>query len=91
MEECKIQRDAELRTFTARLKELEGARLAQRFPAEEDLERVVGQFGAEISTYENHVADLQEALQESETHREDLERQLAQLRETMLRISGSPP
>ena len=31
MEECKIQRDAELRTFTARLKELEGARLAQRF------------------------------------------------------------
>ena len=79
MEECKIQRDAELRTFTARLKELEGARLAQRFSAEEDLERVVGQFGAEISTYENHVADLQEALQESETHREDLERQLAAL------------
>jgi predicted RNase H-like nuclease (RuvC/YqgF family) len=79
MEECKIQRDAELRTFTARLKELEGARLAQRFSAGEDLERVVGQFGAEISTYENHVADLQEALQESQTHREDLERQLAAL------------
>ena len=39
----------------------------------------MGQFGAEISTYENHVADLQEALQESETHREDLERQLAAL------------
>jgi hypothetical protein len=62
VEECKIRRDAELRTFTARFKELESARLAQRFSAEEDLERVVGQFGAEISTYENHVADLQEAL-----------------------------
>ena len=42
VEECKIQRDAELRTFTARLKELESARLAQKFSAEEDLERVVG-------------------------------------------------
>ena len=60
MEECKIQRDAELRTFTARLKKFESARLAQKFSAEEDLERVVGQFGAEISTYENRVADLQE-------------------------------
>ncbi len=93
VEEFKIQRDTELRAFTARLKELETARLAQKSSAEEDLERVVGRFGAEISTYENRVAGLQEALQESETLREDLERQLTALRSGPAAggPSGGPP
>ena len=78
-EKVEIQRDTELWVCPARLKELETARLAQESSAEEALERVVGRFGAEVSTFENRVADLQEALQESETLREDLERQLAAL------------
>ena len=78
--EFKIQRDTELRAFTARLKELETARLAQKSSSEEDLERVVERFGAEISDYEHRVAELQEALQESEMLKEDLERQVAALR-----------
>ncbi|HZF56875.1 MAG TPA: hypothetical protein VEZ19_00215, partial [Rubrobacter sp.] len=80
VEEFKIQRDTELRAFSARIRELETARLSQKTSAEEDLERVVEQFGSEISTYENRVAELQEALQESEKLRQDLERQLDALR-----------
>jgi hypothetical protein len=77
VEEFKIQRDTELRVFAGRLKELETTRHAQKSSAEKDLEQVVGRFGAEIFTYENRVAGLQEALQESEALRADLERQLA--------------
>ena len=74
--EIEIQRETERRAFGARLEELERDRLAQRSSAEEDLGRVVDKFGAEISDYENRVARLEEALEESETLRDDLERQL---------------
>ncbi|MGH3147819.1 MAG: hypothetical protein ACRDTR_18660 [Rubrobacter sp.] len=80
VEELGIQRESEIRAYTARLKELETARLTQGSSAETDLERVVERFGAEISDYEGRVATLEETLEESETLREDLERQLAALR-----------
>ena len=47
--EAALQRETELRAYTARLKELEAARLAQKSAATEDLEQVVERFGAEIS------------------------------------------
>jgi chromosome segregation ATPase len=93
VEEFKIHRDTELRAFSARLKELESSRLAQKSSAEADMERVVERFGAEISTYENRVGELQEALQESETLRDDLERQLDAHRSGPAAVepSGEPP
>ena len=49
LREAAIQRETEMRAYTARLTELEAARLAQKSSAQEDLERVVERFGAEIS------------------------------------------
>ena len=62
----RVQRETELRAYTARLKELEAARLAQKSSAKEDLERVVERFGAEISALENRITELQEALEEAD-------------------------
>ena len=78
--EAALQRETELRAYTARLKELEAARLTQRSAATEDLEQVVGRFGAEISAYENRISDLEETLRESEASRNDLETLLDDLR-----------
>ena len=73
LEGARIQRDAELRAYTARLEELEAARLAQKTSAEEDLERLVKRFGEEISELEGRIAELEEALEESEALRRELE------------------
>ena len=62
LREAALQRETELRAYTARLKELEAARLAQKSSATEDLEQVVGRFGGEISAYENRIRELEEAL-----------------------------
>jgi hypothetical protein len=78
--EAKLQRETELRAYTARLKELEAARLTQRSAATEDLEKVVGRFGAEISAYENRISDLEVTLRESEKSKNDLESLLDDLR-----------
>ena len=78
--ETTLQRETELRAYKARLKELEAARLTQRSAAAEDLEQVVGRFGAEISAYENRISDLEETLRESEAGRNDLESLLDDLR-----------
>jgi chromosome segregation ATPase len=78
--EIRIQRETEVRAYTARLSELEAARLAQRASAEGDLERVVERFGEEISDLENRITMLEESLQESERLRSELERELARFR-----------
>jgi chromosome segregation ATPase len=80
LEESRIQRDTEVRAYTARLEELEAARLAQKTSAEEDLERVVKRFGEEISELEDRITGLEEALEESEALRGKLETELAGLR-----------
>src|SRR5918995_1818407 len=73
LREASVQRETELRAYTSRLKELEAARFAQKSAATEDLEQVVGRFGAEISTHENRIAELEETLRESEAKRGELE------------------
>jgi hypothetical protein len=80
LEDSRIQRDTEVRAYTARLKELEAARLAQKTAADEDLERVVKRFGEEISELEGRITGLEEALEESEALRRELETELAGLR-----------
>ena len=87
LEGTRIERDAEVRAYTARLEELEAARLAQKTSAEEDLERVVKRFGEEISELEGRIAGLEEALEESEALRHELEAKLAGSRVG----SGAPP
>jgi chromosome segregation ATPase len=89
--EAKLQRETELRAYTARLKELEAARLTQRSAATEDLEKVVGRFGAEISAYENRISDLEVTLQESEKSKNDLESLLDDLRNDAEGSTGAGP
>ena len=78
--EVRIQRETEVRAYTARLSELEAARLAQKTSAEGDLEQVVERFGEEISDLENRITTLEESLQESERLRGELESELAGFR-----------
>jgi hypothetical protein len=89
--EAMLQRETELRAYTARLEELEAARLTQRSAATEDLEKVVGRFGAEISDYENRISDLREALRESETSKNYLESLLDDLRHDAEGSTGASP
>ena len=94
--EVRIQRETELRAYTARLSELEAARLAQRTSAEGDLEQVVERFGEEISDLENRITTLEESLHESERLRGELESELAGFRARAeggeaLRASVVPP
>jgi chromosome segregation ATPase len=89
--EATLQRETELRAYTARLKELEAARLAQRSAATEDLEQVVARFGAEISAYENRISDLEETLRGSEASRNDLETLLDDLRNDAEGSTGASP
>jgi chromosome segregation ATPase len=80
LREATIQRETELRAYTTRLKELEAARLTQKSVAAEDLEQVVGRYGAEISAYENRITELEETLRGSEASRSALETLLNDLR-----------
>ena len=89
--EATLQRETELRAYTARLRELEAARLTQRSTATEDLEQVAGRFGAEISAYENRISDLEENLRGSETRRKDLESLLDDLRNDTEGSTGTSP
>jgi hypothetical protein len=95
LEEARIQRDTEVRAYGARLRDLEAARLAQKSSAEQDLERVVERFGAEISQLENRITLLEEELEESQRLKDDLERELADLRARKERAepsrTGGPP
>ena len=77
--EATLQRETELRAYTARLQELEAARLSQRSAGTEELDQVVGRYGAEISAYENRISDLEEDLRESEARRHELESLLDEL------------
>ena len=78
--EARIQRDTEHRSYTARLKELEAARLAQKTTADEELQRVVERYGEEISSLEDRIAALEDELRESEEIRAGLENEIEQLR-----------
>jgi uncharacterized coiled-coil protein SlyX len=80
LREAAVQRETELRAYTARIRELEAARLAQKSSTQEDLERVVERFGAEISGFENRIGELEGALEESEARRNDLEKVLGEIR-----------
>ncbi|MCA1688816.1 MAG: hypothetical protein LC714_09605, partial [Actinobacteria bacterium] len=80
LEGLKIQRETEARTYNARLLELESARLTREREAEEDLERAARGFGEEIAHLENRVAELEDALEESETTRAGLASELEELR-----------
>jgi chromosome segregation ATPase len=73
LREAAVQRETEMRAYTARLTELEAARLSQKSSSQEDLERVVERFGAEISDFENRITELEGALEESEARRNELE------------------
>jgi chromosome segregation ATPase len=78
--EAAVQRETEMRAYTARIKELEAARLSQKSSSEEDLERVVERFGAEISDFANRVAELEGSLEGSEARRNELETVLGEIR-----------
>jgi DNA repair exonuclease SbcCD ATPase subunit len=80
LREAALQRETEMRAYTARLKKLEAARLSQKSSSQEDLERVVERFGAEISDFENRIAELEGALEESEARRNELETLLGEIR-----------
>ncbi len=69
-----------MRAYTTRLNELEAARLAQKSSSQEDLERVVERFGAEISELENRITELEGALEESEARGNELESLLGEIR-----------
>jgi hypothetical protein len=93
--EARIQRETEVRAYTARLAELEAARLSQKTLAEEDLERVVERFGEEISELEGRIIRLEESLEESERLRGEMESELANFRTRvesgeLLRPNGAP-
>jgi hypothetical protein len=93
--EARIQRETEVRAYSARLTELEAARLAQKTSAEEDLERVVERFGEEISELESRIMVLEESLEDSERLRRELEGELADYRTRAesgesLRAKGPP-
>ena len=89
LREATVQRETELRAYTARLKELEAARLDQGSSATEDREQVVGRFEAEISAYENRIRELEEALRDSEARRGDLEASLDDLRDGAVDPTGA--
>nr|MDP8945285.1 hypothetical protein [Actinomycetota bacterium] len=88
LREAAVQRETEMRAYTARLTELEAARLAQKSTSQEDLERVVERFGAEISDFENRVTELEGALEESEARRNELETVLGEIRASSEESSG---
>ena len=89
LREAALQRETELSTYTARLKELEAARLARKSSSQEDLEQVVERFGAEISGFENRVAELEASLEESEARRNELEMVLGEIRAGGGDLSGT--
>ncbi|HEX6708887.1 MAG TPA: hypothetical protein VF068_01025 [Rubrobacter sp.] len=91
LREATVQRETEVRAYTARLKELEAARLTQKSSAEEDLERVIERFGAEISDYENRITELEETLAESEARRNDLQTVIGELRVGGEELSAARP
>jgi chromosome segregation ATPase len=80
LREAAVQREIEMRAYTARLTELEAARLSQKSSSQEDLERVVERFGAEISDFENRITELEGALEESEARRNESETVLDEIR-----------
>ncbi len=80
LREAALQRETEMRAYTARLTELEAARLSQKSSSQEDLEQVVERFGAEISELENRITELEGALEESEARRNELETKLGEIR-----------
>jgi chromosome segregation ATPase len=80
LREAALQRETELRAYTARIRELEAARLAQNSSAGQDLERVVERFGVEISGFENRITELEGELRESEARKNELEKVLGEIR-----------
>jgi chromosome segregation ATPase len=80
LREAALQRETEMRAYTARIKQLEAIRLSQKSSSQEDLERVVERFGAEISDFENRVTELEGALEESESRRNELEAVIDEIR-----------
>src|SRR5215204_2660737 len=80
LREAALQRETEMRAYTASLTELEAARLSQKSSSQEELERVVERFGAEISDFENRITELEGALEESEARRNELETILSEIR-----------
>jgi hypothetical protein len=90
LREAAVQRETELRAYTARIKELEAARLAQKSSAQQDLERVVERFGAEISGFEIRVTELEGALEESEARKYELETILGEIRAGGEEITARP-
>ena len=78
--EAAVQRESEMRAYTARIKQLEAIRLSQKSSSQEDLERAVERFGAEISDFENRVTELEGALEESEARRNELETVIDEIR-----------
>jgi hypothetical protein len=88
LREAAVQRETEMRAYTARIKQLEEIRLSQKSSSQEDLERVVERFGAEISDYENRVTELEGALEESEAHRNELVTVIDEIRASSEDSSG---
>jgi hypothetical protein len=80
LKEAAIQRETEMRAYTASLTELEAARLSQKSSSQEERERVEERFGAEISDLENRITELEGALEEAEARRNELETVLGEVR-----------
>lgn len=93
LEDLRIQRDTEMNVYNARLRELTATRQAIRTTSEERLQRAIGGFEREIIGLENRVSTMDDALKESVSIGERLEREARQLNERRdprrLKVSGN--
>lgn len=92
LEDLRIQRDTEMSAYNARLKELTATRQAVEVTSEEKVQRAVVGFEREVHAVEGRITTLQDALKESVSISERLEREARQLNERRsprrLKVSG---
>lgn len=79
LQDLRIQRDAEMQTYGARLEELQAALRIQETNSERDLRRVVSGFESGLSAVRDRISALEDALAESESARERIARDAQEL------------
>ncbi|MGI8650460.1 MAG: hypothetical protein ACR2KW_08795 [Rubrobacter sp.] len=81
LEDLRIQRDTEMSVYNARLRELTATRQAIQTTAEEKVQRAISGFEREVLALENKITTLGDALKDSVSIGERLERETRQLNE----------